>query len=53
MNVICEEFGSTKMAGTVQADLEDWLSESNWAPRTRKNYLVTLMTFFEYHSWNS
>ena len=47
MNVICEEFGSTKMAGTVQADLEDWLSESNWAPRTRKNYLVTLMTFFE------
>jgi hypothetical protein len=40
MNVICEEFGSTKMAGTVQADLEDWLSESNWAPRTRKNYLV-------------
>ena len=48
MNVICEEFGSTKMAGTVQADLEDWLSESHWAPRTRKNYLVTLMTFFEW-----
>jgi len=36
------------MAGTVQADLEDWLSESHWAPRTRKNYLVTLMTFFEW-----
>ena len=48
MNVICEEFGSTKVAGTVQADLEDWLSESDWAPRTRKNYLVTLMTFFEW-----
>jgi integrase len=48
LNVICEEFGSTKVAGTVQADLEDWLSESDWAPTTRKNYLVTLMTFFEW-----
>jgi site-specific recombinase XerD len=48
VNVICEEFGSTKMARTVQADLEDWLSQSDWAPRTRKNYLVTLMTFFEW-----
>jgi CheY-like chemotaxis protein len=27
LNVICEEFGSTKVAGTVQPDLEDWLSE--------------------------
>jgi integrase len=48
MKVICEEFGATKAAVVVQPDLEDWLSESDWAPRTRKNYLVTLMTFFEW-----
>jgi hypothetical protein len=46
MKVISEEFGSTIAARTLQADVEDWLSESDWAPRTRKNYLVTLMTFF-------
>jgi integrase len=48
LKVICEEFGSTKVARIVQADIEDWLSESEWAPRTRKNYLVTLMTFFDW-----
>ena len=46
--VICAEFGSTKVARIAQADIEDWLSESEWAPRTRKNYLVTLMTLFEW-----
>ena len=48
MKVICAEFGSTKVARIAQADIEDWLSESEWAPRTRKNYLVTLMTLFEW-----
>jgi integrase len=48
MKVICEEFGPTKVARIVQADIEDWLSESEWARRTRKNYLVTLMTFFDW-----
>lgn len=32
----------------AQAEIEDWLSESDWAPRTRKNYLVTLVTLFEW-----
>ena len=48
IKVICEEFGSSKAATVTQADIEDWLSESEWAPRTRKNYLVTLVTLFEW-----
>jgi len=48
IKVICEEFGSTKAARIAQAEIEDWLSESEWAPRTRKNYLVTLVTLFEW-----
>jgi len=32
VKVVYEEFGSTKAARTVQADVEDWLSESDWAP---------------------
>jgi integrase len=46
VKVICEEFGPNKAASIAQAELEDWLSESEWAPRTRKNYLVTLVTLF-------
>ena len=48
IKVICEEFGSNKAASIAQAEIEDWLSESEWAPRTRKNYLVTLVTLFEW-----
>ena len=48
MKVICEVFGSSKAATVTQAEIEDWLSESEWAPRTRKNYLVTLVTLFEW-----
>jgi integrase len=48
MKVFCEEFGSSKAATVAQAEIEDWLSESDWAPRTRKNYLVTLVTLFEW-----
>jgi integrase len=48
LKVICEEFGETKVARITQAEIEDWLAESEWAARTRKNYLVTLVTFFEW-----
>jgi integrase len=48
LKVICEEFGASKVARITQAEIEDWLAESEWAPRTRKNYLVTLVTFFEW-----
>ena len=37
LKVICEEFGSTKVARIVQADIEDWLSESEWAPSARND----------------
>ena len=46
--VISEEFGFSKAAAVTQAELEDWLSESELAPRTRKNCLVTLVTLFEW-----
>jgi integrase len=29
-------------------DIEDWLAESDWSPRTRKNYAVTLTTIFNF-----
>ena len=28
--------------------MEDWLAETDWSPRTRKNYLVTLTTIFNF-----
>jgi site-specific recombinase XerD len=46
--VVCEEVGSSKAARISQAEIEDWLSESAGAPRTRKNYLVKLVTLFEW-----
>jgi len=48
INVICEEFGKTDSAGIRREDLEDWLEESDWSPRTRKNYLVTFTTLLNF-----
>jgi len=47
-NVLDEEFGTSKLHELHRQDIEDWLAESEWAPRTRKNYLVTLTTFFNF-----
>ncbi len=39
MKVIKDEWSEELLHQLKQADLEDWLSESEWAPRTRKNYI--------------
>jgi integrase len=48
LRVICEEFGETDTLKVTLEDLEDWLEEADWSPRTRKNYLVTLTTLLNY-----
>jgi integrase len=45
---INEEFGDLPIADIERASIEDWLSESDWAPRSRKNYLVTLTTLLNF-----
>ncbi len=47
-NVLKEEFGKMKLHEVHRQDVEDWIGESKWSPRTRKNYLVTLTTFFNF-----
>ncbi len=42
--VIGEEFGNSDVNQMQRQDIEDWLAESEWSPRTRRNYLVTLTT---------
>jgi hypothetical protein len=34
---INEEFGETPVADIERASIEDWLSESDWSPRSRRN----------------
>jgi integrase len=46
--VIKEEFGDVNLSELKRADIEDWLGEMDWSPRTRKNYLVTLTTIFNF-----
>ena len=46
--VINEEFGDVNLSEMKRADIEDWLGETEWSPRTRKNYLVTLTTVFNF-----
>ena len=46
--ILKEEFGEVEIHDIRKADIEDWISESDWEPRTRKNYIVTLTTVFNY-----
>jgi integrase len=48
VKVINEEWAEEYIHEIKQADLEDWLSESEWAPRTRKNYIVTMTTVLNF-----
>jgi site-specific recombinase XerD len=48
LRVICAEFGKTEVAKLIREDIEDWVEESDWSPRTRKNYLVTFTTLLNY-----
>ena len=46
--VIKEKFGEVNLSELKRADIKDWLAETDWSPRTRKNYLVTLTTVFNF-----
>jgi integrase len=48
LRVICREFGKVDVTRILRQDIEDWLEESEWSPRTRKNYLVTLTTILNF-----
>jgi len=48
LRAINEEFGSLPIADIERSGIEDWLAESSWAPRSRKNYLVTLTTLLNF-----
>jgi integrase len=45
---INEEFGEIPVADIERASIEDWLSECDWSPRSRRNYLVTLTTLLNF-----
>ena len=47
-SILAQEFGELKLHELRRTDIEDWLAESEWGPRTRKNYLVTLTTLFNF-----
>lgn len=48
LRVICEEFGAADVSKILRQDIEDWLEEADWSPRTRKNYLITCSTIFNF-----
>jgi integrase len=48
LKVICKNFGDTDIAEIRREDVEDWIEESQWSPRTRKNYLVTFTTLLNF-----
>lgn len=48
LRVICVEFGNVGVRNILRQDIEDWLEESNWSARTRKNYLITLTTLLNF-----
>lgn len=48
IKILNEQFGSEEIHAIRKPDIEDLLVESEWTPRTRKNYIVTLTTIFNY-----
>jgi site-specific recombinase XerD len=48
LRVICADFGKVDVTRILRQDIEDWVEESEWSPRTRKNYLVTLTTILNF-----
>ncbi len=48
LRVICKDFGKIDVTRLLRQDIEDWVEESEWSPRTRRNYLVTLTTILNF-----
>jgi len=48
VRVVTHEFGEEEIDHIQQTDIEDWISESPYAPRTRANYIMTLSTIFNF-----
>ena len=48
LRVIAEEFGKAFVTEITTPDIEDWLEESDWAVRTKRNYLVTIGTVLDF-----
>jgi site-specific recombinase XerD len=46
LSVFSETFGKSKMVGITREDIEEWLDESDWSARTKRNKLTTLATFY-------
>ncbi len=46
--IICAEFGDVALEDLHRADIENWLEESGWAPRTKKNYLTSFATLLNF-----
>jgi integrase len=44
LRILRDQFGETDIAQITRAEIEEFLSESDWGTRTRLNYLVTLST---------
>jgi integrase len=48
MTTLNEEYSNVNVSEITLPEIEDWLSESTWQPRTRKNYIVTMTTVFNF-----
>ena len=48
LRVLGEEFDDQPISQISRSDLEDYFTESEWKPRTRMNYMVTLSTLFTF-----
>lgn len=46
LSIYGDTFGGSQMTGVVRDDVEEWLDESDWSARTRRNKLTTLTTFY-------
>jgi integrase len=42
------EFAVKRVNTITSPDLEEWLNQQKWAPKTKNNYVVTLRTFFDF-----
>jgi integrase len=54
LGAFAADFGESKLINITLEDLKDWISDDDWAPRTRINYLTKVSQLFNYaikHGW--